>query len=417
MATAACHHGQAYGSIVLIDPAAPDDGRMGPVKRLTPDQLFPEAEIGTHGDPANYAAPWPLSESFFLCVYDPESRSDAGPGNHYGIYLVDAFGNKELLYRDPAISCLDPIPLRPRPVPPAIPPQTAPRSPSPPGPTGDDAGSRTDGTGIVGVANVYESLYALPAGTRVTHLRVVQLLPKTTPYANGPRIGYGDQKSARMVLGTVPVEADGSAQFTMPAGRPVYFQAVAGDGLAVQSMRSATYVHPGERRFCRGCHEPRSQAAPARPLPKAWQREPSPITPEVAGSRPFSFPILVQPVLEARCVPCHQQSRTEGRNPPDLTRGERGDKAWYASYDSLRPYAFFWDNAVFDAVPQSTPGLIGARAARLYQTLAKGHHGLQLTPEDLHRITLWLDCNSDFFGAYDDLPAQLQAQVVWPRLE
>jgi len=60
MVTAACHHGQAYGSIILIDPSVPDDNRMGPVKRLTPDQLFPEAEIGTHGPPANYAGPWPL---------------------------------------------------------------------------------------------------------------------------------------------------------------------------------------------------------------------------------------------------------------------------------------------------------------------------------------------------------------------
>ncbi|MEI7902559.1 MAG: NPCBM/NEW2 domain-containing protein, partial [bacterium] len=121
MGTAACHHGQAYGSIILVDPSVPDDNAMAPVKRLTPDQLFPEAEIGTHGPPANYAAPYPLSEHFFLCVYDKDSRSDAGTANNYGIYLVDAFGNKELLYRDASISCLDPIPIKPRAVPPLIP--------------------------------------------------------------------------------------------------------------------------------------------------------------------------------------------------------------------------------------------------------------------------------------------------------
>ena len=113
-ATAACHHGQAYGSLVLIDPKIPDDDAMAQLKRITPDQLFPESEIGTHGPPANYASAWPLSEYFYLCVYDKDSRSNMGTANNYGIYLLDAFGNKELLYRDPNISCLDPIPFRPR---------------------------------------------------------------------------------------------------------------------------------------------------------------------------------------------------------------------------------------------------------------------------------------------------------------
>lgn len=99
MATAACHHGQAYGSIILVEPLMPDDNAMAPVKRLTPNQLFPEAEIGTHGPPANCAAPYPLSEYFFLCVYDPNSSLSAGMANNYGIYLVDAFRNKDAVLR------------------------------------------------------------------------------------------------------------------------------------------------------------------------------------------------------------------------------------------------------------------------------------------------------------------------------
>ncbi len=286
MATAACHHGQAYGSIILIDPDARDNDRMSPVKRLTPDQSFPESEIADHRDPANYAAPWPLSEYFFLCVYDADSRSNAGTENNYGIYLVDAFGNKELLYRDEAISCLDPIPLQARPVPPVIPNQVAAGQPPAKSPTfipPDPLPS--PGGGTVGVVNVYNSLLPLPKDSKITQLRIVQLLPKTTPCANSPHIGYGDQKGARMVLGTVPVESDGSVYFNMPAGRPVYFQALNADGLAVQSMRSATYVHPGERLTCRGCHEPRGSAYLADHIPLAWRRAPSQIAPDVAGSR------------------------------------------------------------------------------------------------------------------------------------
>ncbi|MCY3024298.1 MAG: NPCBM/NEW2 domain-containing protein [Planctomycetota bacterium] len=421
MATAACHHGQAYGSILLIDPTIPDDEAMGPVKRLTPDQLFPEAEIGTHGDPANYAGPYPLSEYFFLCVHDPDSRSNAGTNNNYGIYLLDAFGNKELLYRDPQISCLDPIPLKPRPRPPVIPSQTTQAS-SP-----DDKSVIPDvgrsgvggGAGVVSIINVYDSLYPMPKDTKITHLRVMQLLPKTTPYANNPRIGYGDQKSARMVLGTVPVEADGSAYFKMPANRPVFFQALAADGLAVQSMRSATYLHPGEKLTCRGCHEPKNLTfTTVRQAPKAFLRAPSEIVPDVAGSRPFSYPILVQPVLEKNCVACHEKSRAEGKKSPDLSKGDkRKPGQWFISYDSLRTYTFFWDNAVFDGVPVTTPGKFGARASKLYQMLVKGHHDVKLSPEDFHRITLWMDCNSDFFGAYDDLQGQLEGKLVWPKIE
>ena len=422
MATAACHHGQAYGSIILIDPAVKDDDRMSPVKRLTPDQSFPESEVASHRDPACYAAAWPLSEYFFLCVYDADSRSNAGTENNYGIYLVDAFGNRELLYRDPAISCLDPIPLQARPTPPVIPDQVAAQAPAkgpafvPPDPL------PSPGAGTVGVMNVYNSLLPLPKDTRITQLRIVQLLPKTTPYANGPRIGYGDQKGARMVLGTVPVEADGSAYFKMPAGRPVYFQALGADGLAVQSMRSATYIHPGERLTCRGCHEPPGAAYGADHIPQALRRAPSEIAPDVAGSRPFSYPILVQPVLDRNCVACHTKSRSEGKQAPDLTRGDHSKDPgrWFNSYESLRSFAFYWDNAGFDPVVRSTPGHIGAQASRLCQMLAKGHHdafGQKLSGDDLHRIELWLDCNSDFLGSFDNVQEQVEGKVVWPKLE
>jgi len=420
MGTAACHHGQAYGSIILIDPSVPDDNAMAPVKRLTPDQLFPEAEIGTHGPPANYAAPYPLSEHFFLCVYDPDSRSDAGTANNYGIYLVDAFGNKELLYRDAEISCLDPIPIKARPVPPVIPHLTAVGKPLKPGAKFVPPDPKTiPDFGTVGLMNVYDSLYSMTNLPKIVALRIIQLLPKTTPIANNPRIGFGDQKSARMVLGTVPVENDGSAFFTLPVNRPVYFQALDADGVAVQSMRSATYVHPGETLTCLGCHNsPATVYGMSKSQPQAFKRKPSALTPDLPGSKPFSYPLLVQSVLDKNCVACHAKSAAEGKKAPDLTQGEKkGGSDFFASYNSLREFAFYWDNAVFDAVPDSRPGQIGARTSKLYQMLAKGHHDLKLSKADLHRLTLWLDCNSDFYGSYEKLEEQKEGKVVWPSLE
>jgi hypothetical protein len=420
MGTAACHHGQAYGSIILVDPLMPDDNAMAQVKRLTPDQLFPEAETGTHGPPVNYAAPYPLSEHFFLCVYDKDSRSDAGTANNYGIYLVDAFGNKELLYRDDEISCLDPLPIKARPVPPVIPHLTAVGKPLKPGTKFVPPDPKTiPDFGTVGLINVYDSIYPMKDLPKITALRVIQLLPKTTPIANNPKIGFGDQKSARMVLGTVPVEPDGSAYFKLPVNLPVYFQALDAEGVAVQSMRSATYVHPGETLTCLGCHNsPTSGYTMGQSSAAALRRQPSVIMPEVEGSKPFSYPILVQPVLDNNCVACHTKSKAEGKKCPDLTRGaltNNGD--FFTSYHSLRNFAFFWNEAGFDGVPDSKPGQIGARKSRLYQMLGKGHHDLKLSKEDLHRLTLWMDCNSDFYGSYENLVEQKAGKVVWPALE
>jgi len=428
IATAACHHGQAYGSLVLIDPRIEDDDAMAPVRRITPDQLFPESEIQGHTGPAGYSSAWPLSEHFYLCVYDPQSRVDAGTSNNYSIYLLDAFGNKERIYQDVEISCLNPIPLRPREMPPVLPHTIAVGKPLAEGEqfVQKDPESIPE-FGEVGLVNVYQSRYALPEGTTIKALRIIQLLPKSTPYASTPQIGYGDQKSARAILGTVPVQDDGSAYFKLPVNTPVFFQALDANGLAVQSMRSATYVHPGEKLVCHGCHDNRYRA-PTRPkqYPVAMKRKPSEITPDVDGSKPFSFPRLVQPVLDKKCVACHMKNAD--KKAPDLRRRDpEADPAveltrelkrlnWYLSYHNLRPYVTYFDNATFTTA-RTIPGQFGANASKLYQMLKKGHHGVELSKEEMHRITLWLDSNADFFGSYENLEAQARGEVVLPTLE
>jgi hypothetical protein len=410
IATAAAHHSQAYGSLVLLDPRIKDDDAMAPIRRLTPEVPFTEAEI-QYSDGQVYATAWPLSEYFYPCVYDGDGSARRGTENNYGIYIVDAFGNKELIYRDPAISCLSPIPLRPRKRPPVFTSVTE---------IQEQPLYEKSQTAPVGVINVYNSLEPFPEATTIKALRIIQLLPKTTPLINEPRIGYGNEKGARAVLGTVPVEADGSVYFSLPVGKPVYFQVLDEHGLAVQSMRSDTYVHPGQRLLCQGCHEPR-HSAPAAPkrLPLAFRRLPSTIQSDVDGSNPFSFPRLVQPVLERNCVECHQKEpeainlgKGDWENKPDYR---------YTSYDNLREFAFFFGSFrnTYDpwTTPRTIPGQFGARASKLYQILKGGHHDVQLSKEDFHRITLWLDCNSDFFGSYENTEAQAKGDVVEVALE
>ena len=49
--------------------------------------------------------------------------------------------------------------------------------------------------------------------------------------------------------------------------------------------------------------------------------------------------------------------------------------------------------------------------------LEKGHHKLKLPAEDLHRLTLWLDSNSEFYGAYYKTKEQAAGKIVLPDLQ
>ena len=417
LATAAPHHGQAYGSLVIIDPRIEDDDAMAPVKRVTPDVAFPESQGGRQV----YGTAWPLNENYYLCVYDAGMKPGAGRqgrahvNGDYGIYLVDAFGNKELVYRDPAVACIDPIPLRPRQKPPVLPSAC------------DRLAKSKPAQGTMAVLNTYDSLKPWPEGTKIKALRIYQIIPMSVPSGGPPHeiglrlpTGRDSVILARYVIGTVPVEEDGSAHFVVPAMKEVFFQALDEKGLAVQSMRSATYVQPGERLVCQGCHEPKYRAPqqPERTTALALQRAPSKPVPDVDGSSPFSYPRLVQPVLDNHCVKCHEKNQVAKVKPPRLT-GEvvaKGRGKWFQSYHSLASKYGFWQ---YGDRFRTTPGKFGARASKLYAMLEKGHHKLELPEEDMHRLALWLDSASVFYGVYEKEggEAQLRGEIVRPTLE
>jgi len=408
VATAAAHHGLAFGSLVLIDYRPVDDGAMSQVERLTPEAPLPEAEGGKRmiRQRMAYGTAWPLSEDDYLCVYDSHAKNR-------GIYWIDRFGNRELLYRDPAISCLSPMPLRPRPRPPGVPEGTTQTA-------AERKAADPESPATIALMNVYDSDFPWPDDTKIAALRVIQVLPKTTPPVNQPRIGVATETNARAVLGTVPVESDGSAYFESPVGKLVYFQALDERGMAVQSMRSGAYLHPGECLTCQGCHEPkhRSPSVPAT-IPLALRRPPSRIRPDWEGSNPFNFPRLVQPVLDRHCVDCHQE-----KNALDLTGVIEGKHGWTRSYANLtEKYGFYFHvsngsiNSGVHGGSRTIAGGFGARASRLLEYLDERHYGVNLPEEDFHRITLWLDCNSEFYGAYYNTEAQARGDVVCPRLD
>jgi len=270
VATAAPHHGHAFGSLVLIDLRDLDDNANSQITRLTPEVPFLESE-GPIRENEVYGTPWPLSEDDYLGVYDPQAK------NH-GIYWIDRHGNKELIYRDPSISCLSPIPLRPRPRPPVIP-----------------------------------------------------------------------EKTTRSVV----------------------------------------------------------------------------------ADNPFNYVRLVQPVLDRHCVACHREEKALDLTGEIQYRPCPGDKhkqcCYTRSYNNLAEEYGFCFHAHSDttianvdmvqrAGGRTIAGKFGARAAKLLDYLDERHYGVKLPDEDFHRIVLWLDCNSEFLGAYEKAEAQARGELVRPGL-
>ncbi len=253
-------------------------------------------------------------------------------------------------------------------------------------------------------------------------MRIVQLIPQMLDdwfsLESVSQISYATDSIGRMPLGIVPVEEDGSVYCEAPVGKAIYFQLLDEQGMAVHSMRSATYVHPGEHLSCMGCHEDKWQGSPPAPThPIALTRPPSKLVQEVtSGAMPFNFQQLVKiPVFDKKCVPCHAQHE----KAPDM------------SYRSLAR-----DDLVFSCPGEhnalswvglggsrTTPGNFGAHASGLVKTLKTQpqHQDLKLTADDWKRITLWLDLNSNEIGWIGNDRSQITAQklgkALWPPVD
>jgi hypothetical protein len=406
---AGAHHANVGGSLVVVDPKRtglePGQGEdsFEAIESLTPEITFPE----TKGWAKSYFhGPWPLSENHLLAAFSfqtlPGMGGDENRDNCTGLYYFDRFGNLELLYRDAEISSMYPIPLRARPVPPRV------------------AGTRDaqlQDEGEFMLTDVRKSFLALPANRAVKELRIFQVLPKThTHIADQPQLGYANAESARLFLGTVPVEADGSAYFRVPARKPLYFQAVDADGRAIQTMRSVAYLQPGERRGCVGCHEAPGTVADNRSL-AALQRPPSRLVPGPEGSNPIGFPLLVQPVLDRHCVRCHDGTQGPGKSKLALTGLPK--ETFTVSYLNLKKFVRWheWGGASISQTV-TRPGHGGADESRLTQIIQDTTHApeVRLPDGDRRRLYLWLDANASFYGTYtppEEL-AQLKGQPVPP---
>ncbi len=381
--TASAHHAITAGSLVLLDPDVAQDD-FAPITRLTPEVCFPEME----GWPRTYYAnPYPLSEKYYLVAWSPypiRREGRGNPGNSLGVYLFDVFGNLELIHRDPAISTMYPIPIRPRSRPPVASELVR-----------RDATKPAEGRMLL--VNVYDGLGGVQRGS-VKRLRIVGVPAKVQPQMNRPSIGVTREDPGKCVLGTVPIEPDGSAYFRMPAGVNVFFQALDAHGRAVQTMRTITYVQPGQTLSCIGCHEPRNEAPP-RTRPLAASRPPSRITTGPEGSWPLRFDKLVQPVLDEHCVRCHKPGGEKAKAVARL------DLRPQQSYNALLAHGGLGGivSSRYSAGRSVVRDCIALKSRLPGMFLgAKPHNNVRLDADAMDRIVTWLDVYAQRLGSFSD---------------
>ncbi len=430
----------AMGTVILLDTAR--DPQRREAMRLISSDVDAQAHDGFHFQVDGrwvhdrtgtlgrlFKDPYPIDEDCYLVAHKPKGPAWDDP-KAYDLAVLDGRGGLLPLFRDPAISCWHPYPLKPRPVPP-VPSGAPPRA---------DLAERRLAQCILG--DVYAGLEGIPRGT-VKYLRILEQTPR--PWAARNRWAGDQEALAHSVLGkgllgmqaqhgVVPVEEDGSANFLVPAGRNIYFQALDADYMALQTERTYVNYRAGEVRSCVGCHDRRRTPAPSS---RALLRAPSPPQAQPGDEAPeklIDYARQIQPVWDRHCTGCH---RPEGK-AAKLDLGGADTRLYSRSYESLLgldpdkarrpvlplaglqvdendvrawveptpPRHFGAHSSLLAALLggfeprfESWGGRAGAMLARAKELKAL-HPELRVSREEFVRVVNWLDAGCQFHPSY-----------------
>ena len=396
-----------------------------------------------------WAYPFPLGGGRLLVSYMPEGcRYYRGPySSRFGVYAMDESGRRELLAFDWGQHCMQPIPVRRRDPPPRL----------------VKSHDYREGFGTYYVQDVYAgaAMVGAPKGC-VKRIRVIGLEYRpvhigwnwqygwhSTQGKIGTPIAVGNGAyDVKHVLGEADVEADGSCSFRAPARTPVYFQLIDKDGCCIQTMRSWSTLQPGEVNGCIGCHEHPHLAGVENARAIALRNPPQRLKPWLPGgethpfirtlekdgplasldnwmglNRPkaivdtdqndgFSFSRLVQPILDAKCIACHDGSGvkapvamdlrgTDGKLPPSDDQSKR---KYTTSYLALTYKGQCNEKINFahglGFAPFKPPYTFGSAKSAVWLSLKKGHHDVKLTDTELRLLACWIDLAVPFCGSY-----------------
>ncbi len=385
-------HDRPWGALGLIDRSLGVDGQK-PVLRTWPESYRERIHAGGKEDfdstsslVCKYSDPFPIDERSFLAV-----RQNGRGHEEMSLVYLDLDGNETEVFAD-APGIWSPVILRPTKRPGIQSRQRNFDAPNAPG--------------RFYLQNVYVGTHmkGVAPGT-VKSLRIVESPEKRNWTPKRGWFGHGEMAAAmnwhsfenKRILGTVPVEADGSAYFEVPGNTYVYFQALDEKGMMVQSMRSGAYVQPGETYGCVGCHENRvGEAAPVAERPLAMRRAPSKMNGWYGPARLFSFQKEVQPVFTKNCLACHDYG---GKAAEKLNlSGDRG--AFFCT-----SYVDLWATGAIKCVGGGPAEIQparswGAAASKLTKTLY-GHGKTNLTAEERDRVITWMDINAVYYPVYE----------------
>jgi len=445
MFTAVGHHAWFDGSIGIIDPNEGLDYPHG-LTRVTREVPWPEVGNGPQDPPPAveynasgkiyaYKTPYPLSEEYFLVSAREGGLLYNGSHNNwlFRLYLMDIYGNKELVYKGEH-NAYHAMPFKPRQMPPVMIDRVVwPKIGS----------GELPAPGILYSNNVFAGAPEILKESGKA-IRVIQMDPKTyttwhkTVQHDGPAVSVTQAEGVKRILGTVPIERDGSIAFQVPPGEAIFFEMLDAEGRAIHVMRSFTNVMPGEVRGCFGCHESQ-QLAPGVQIATsgiAMTRGAKPPVPPPWGvEESISYVRFAQPVLDKYCADCHQNPEHEAYAKLNMTfrPSTHAWKGWVYSRDDISPFAEPYLTLVSGPtawggpkprdernVPKNLAGVFVVEgygqndpdnlktlppysvyspvSTLIHNAMSGEHHGVKVTGEDLERLIAWVDCNGPYLG-------------------
>ncbi|MDR1581994.1 MAG: hypothetical protein LBS55_01845 [Prevotellaceae bacterium] len=414
LAVATGHHALPQGALVILDPAAGCNNPTG-LQVVTQGMWINEggvpgltvSEGGRVEAGGFYTDPHAASEQSYLASYAFSSpcarrytyaKADVD-ANGYGIYLIDVYGNKELLYRNPWLSAYNALPLRSRHIPPIL----------------ADVSDNTKNYATCVVTDVYQGLDNVDRGA-IRYIRISEALPwPVVPNEGVKRWVTGwtnDDKNATRwspvrVIGVVPVEEDGSANFKVPISNnaSVYFQALDENYMEIRRMRSSVSFAAGEVRSCTGCHETQSTAVATRKTPRALTRPVSEPVPPVWGADvAIHFPRDIQPIFDKHCISCHN-----GESPKaglDFSK----EKSFRTVRDNkLVVLSNHYMDGSITKVKQ-----FGSHVSKLTQAIrSQEKMKVSLTDAEWQSLVTWVDANIPYSGEMYHLRTADSRTNIW----
>lgn len=427
MSIAAGHHTYQQGKLVVLDPKVGRDEGKGMSFIAPRREVAYERVDRAMQDGDQFRHPFPFSEEEFLVSHRP-----AWGATRFGLYWMNAEGHRELLHADTTLDVARMVALGRKPAAKRL----------------DDTVDYHKKSGTYYVKDVYQGvgLEGIPRGS-AKKIRVVKLDYRAAGVGktNNSGEGGGSLNSApvavgngtwdvKQVIGDADIHADGSALFEVPAMASIYLQVLDAKGRVIQTSRTWDTLRPGETKGCRGCHDKTdgNHHPYQREDTEAWRhgvQTLQPFRPEVRG---FSFAREIQPILDAKCISCHDGSKPELM---DL-RGTPVDgnnlnlRAWSRSYlnlvgavreDDGNYRAKDPENGLVSWISKMSrpteipPYFAGAAKSRLLPLLEVGHHGVTLDDAELRTLATWMDLLVPFSGDYREGNAWNPGQMAYYR--